>query len=176
MKGVTMLKKMLGVMVCGALSLSLLGGCAANDSESTDNGNGGAESTTSAIGAFDSEEEQNQARELVKQAMADKVDWELPNNNENYHLAKVVGTDGKVFYDCLMFSDDSESNAYVAVDADGNVHAMDVDREVVVDYSPEFLEALSAASANAEDLTYQAEEESMAESDGEVEVAEEVTE
>lgn len=152
-----MLKKMLGIMLVGAMGASMLGGCAADNitPETTDE-NTTVEAPEGSTSAFESDEEREAALEMVRGALmdSDKLEWVLPDTQESYYISRIPGENGLVYYDCLVFSEDGEHNAYVAVDSEGNVCAMDIDRDIIVEYTPEFSNALAAAAAAAEDMTY----------------------
>ena len=68
-------------------------------------------------------------------------------------MNKIEGFNGKVFYDGLVYDETGEHNAFIAVTPDGEIVALDVDREVVIPYSPEYVDALNAQSSFADDIS-----------------------
>lgn len=146
-----MVKKALGIVLSLGLMASMAVGCAA-PAEDT-NTDTASDEKTSPFGQFESEEEQNKALDLLKAGMEGQTEWPLPEDNSQWHVKKIEGFNGKVFYDGLVYDDTGEHNAFIAVTPEGEVVALDVDREVVVPYSADYVDALNAQSTFADNIS-----------------------
>lgn len=145
-----MLKKSLGIVLSLGLVASMFVGCVAPSEETVDEG---TPEKTSPFGQFESEDEQVKARDLMRQGLEGQIEWALPEDASQWHLNKIEGFNGKVFYDGLVYDETGEHNAFIAVTPEGEIVALDVDREVVIPYSPEYVDALNVQSSFADDIS-----------------------
>ena len=130
------------VLLAAVLFLVGMCGCSSENTDSvvyTDP----SEAWVSNVGDYEpTESDLSFAESTANRLVSEVSEVSVPADPNDLNMTMYVANDGRKMFDCLVFSEDNEHVLFMAFDNKGEIQAKDLDQQILVDYTSEYIKAL----------------------------------